>query len=235
MKPPHAKTFLYFFTLILFFFAHAPDSPALSAINCHCFKDRTYNPANPFAADDYILATSFNSLMSNAFGIPKKEIITLKMKEGFGQDDLLVGMKIAQITGADLRQLLSLRRKKQPWSAIISDLTRQGNPGNDEVLETIRAGSSVEHAGAAVADELIAGFYKVPTEAIQKYRIHGLNEKELALLFILAHAGGQEPQTLFERRSKEGKSWSEIADDLGIEPAAAGKLILHYPAKQLPR
>ena len=42
---------------------------AQSTINCHCFLDRSYDPADKFAADEYILATSFNSLLAKSFDI----------------------------------------------------------------------------------------------------------------------------------------------------------------------
>ena len=61
----------------------------------------------------------------------------------------------------------------------------------------------------------------------------GLNEKEMALLFILVHAGGLKPEALVMQYKKQGRSWSEIAYNLGLEPDAAGKLILAYPAKKI--
>ncbi len=224
------------FIALLFFFGPAHDSFAESAINCHCFQDRTYNPADKFAADDYILATSFNSLLAKSFSMPKRRIVMLKMKEGVGQDDLLVGLKIANVTGIDLQKLLTLRRdKKFTWSTIISDLADKEHFNKDRLVEAIRSGLSVDEAGAGVADELIADFFKVPAETIQRFRTTGLNEKEMAVLFILAHAGDRKPEALVDLRTKEGKSWSEIANGFNIEPVAAGKLIIQYPAKQIPR
>lgn len=227
------RTSFFFITLLLFFFAPTSGSFAESAINCHCFRDRTYNPDDTFAADDYILATSFNSLLAKSFGIPKRQIIMLKMKEGVGQDDLLIGLKTAKVTKINLRQLLRLRREEYSWPKIISDLDRSGKHQNDQLLAVIKSGIPVEEAGTKVADELLADFFKIPLESIEEFRLSGLNEKEMALLLILAHACDQKPETLIARHSKEGKSWSEIADSLGVQPAAAGNLILHYPAKQI--
>ena len=92
-----------------------------------------------------------------------------------------------------------------------------------------------EEAGVMVADEMIAEFYKVPAEKIKSLRKSGLNEKEIALLFILAHTSEIQPVALMEQYIKKGRSWSEIANSLGIEPEAAGKLLLAYPAKQIPK
>jgi hypothetical protein len=223
--------------LILLLFAIMPASDnalAGSAISCHCFQDRTYKPAEPFAADDYILATSFNSLLSRSFDMPKRQIVMLKMKEGVGQNDLLVGLKIAKQTGVDLQQLLERRRGNKSWATILADLDQKETIHDDRILAAIGAGMSVEEAGGAIADEIIVNFYGVPAAAAQQLRAAGLDEKEMALIFVLAHARDLQPQELVTQHNREGKSWSGIAAGLGIEPAAAGKLILSYPARQVP-
>ena len=228
------QTTLFFITLALLLVVPGHAISAESTINCHCFKDRTYNPADPRAADDYILATNFNSFLSRSFAVPKREIVMLKMKEGVGQDDLLVGLQIARTTGLDLQQLLDPRRQGIAWSAIIDDLVPDETIKKSRLLKTIEAGISVKEAGAGIVDKLIGEFFTVPEATIQQFRQNGLNEKEMTLVLILAHVGNQKPATLVEQHNKEGRSWSAIADSLGIEPAVAGKLILQYPARQLP-
>jgi hypothetical protein len=42
---------------------------------CHCFRDRTFEPDRPAAADPYILATARSSLLSAAYGPPKRELV----------------------------------------------------------------------------------------------------------------------------------------------------------------
>ena len=91
--------------LLLFLVASVNVSWAESAVTCHCFQDRSYDPVDKFAADDYILATSFNSLLAKSFDISKKQVVMLKMDEGVGQDDLLVGLKLTKLTGGYLEQL----------------------------------------------------------------------------------------------------------------------------------
>jgi hypothetical protein len=91
----------------------------------------------------------------------------------------------------------------------------------------------VNEAGARVANEMIEDFYKISAEQVKRFRAYGLSEKEMALVFILAHFKNQKPETFVEQYKKQGSSWSQIAFSLGIEPAAAGKMILAYPAKQI--
>ena len=227
------KTLLFCLVLVFFLLGSTLDSFAESAIQCHCFKNRSYNPADKFASDDYILATSFNSLLAKVFSIPKKQIIMIKMDEGVGQDDLLIGFKISKTTGIDIRNYLRLRNENKSWTEIVSDLPQQEKSNNDPLLEAIRSGMPVEEAGDRIADEMISQFYQVSPEEIEQLKMSGLNEKEMALLFVLVHYGGQKPEVLVKQYKKQGRSWSEIAYNLGLEPDAAGKLILAYPAMKI--
>jgi hypothetical protein len=227
------KTFLFLITLIFFSSGSALHAFAESAVQCHCFTNRSYNPADKFAADEYILATSFNSLLAKSFDIPKRQIVMIKMNEGVAQDDLLIGLEIAKVTGINIRKFLRLRKENNTWANIISGLAQQEKIKNDPLLEAIRSGIPVEEAGTRVADEIIAEFYQVKPEEISKVRMSGLNEKEMALLFILSHTSEIQPEALMDQYKIKGRSWSEIASSLGVEPAVAGKLILSYPSKQI--
>jgi hypothetical protein len=101
MKPRQSKIYPLFIVAIFFFLRSALPVSAESAIECHCLRARTYNPADRFAADDYILATSFNSLLAKAFNISPRKIIMIKMNEGESQEELLISLKLSKITGED--------------------------------------------------------------------------------------------------------------------------------------
>lgn len=229
-----SKFSFFLIILILFSLGSAVQVSAESAIQCHCFTDRSYNPAYRFASDEYILATSFNSLLAKAFAIPKRQIVMIKMNEGVAQDDLLIGLKIAKITGIDIRKFLRLHKKNNTWAEIVSGLSQEVKIKNDPLLEAIKSGMPVEEAGIRIADEIIGDFYQIKPDAISKLRMSGLNEKEINLIFILAHAREQQPEVLVEQYKNQGRSWSEIAHNLGVEPDVVGKLIVAYPARQIP-
>ena len=233
MNLPLTKTTLFFIALVLLLLGPSNNSFADSTIKCHCFKERVFNPIDTFSTDDYILATSFNSLLAKSYDIPKRQIVFLKMKEKVGHDDLLIGLKISKSTGVHLKPLLSLLERKKTWSRVLSEMDQQETIRKDKLLEAIKLGLSVDEAGDRAGDELVGEFYAIPAEKIGKLRKSGLNEKEMALLFILVHAKDQKLEVLVEQRNGQGKSWSEIAHNLGVEPPAAGKLILAYPAKQI--
>ena len=162
------KTLIFCSALVFFLVGAVPDFFAESTIQCHCFKNRSYNPADKFASDDYILATSFNSLLAKVFSIPKRQIIMSKMNEGVGQDELLISLKISKMTGADIQEFFRLRKDNNTWAAIISGLPQQEKIKNDPLLKAIRSGMPLEEAGDMVADEMIVQFYQVPSEEIKK-------------------------------------------------------------------
>jgi hypothetical protein len=226
MNLPLTKTTLFFIVLVLLLLGPSHNSFAESTINCHCFKERTFNPIDTFSTDDYILATSFNSLLAKSYNIPKRQVIILKMKEKVGHDDLLIGLKISKSTGVHLERLLNFLERKKTWSVVLSEMDQQEKIMNDQLLEAIKSGLPADEAGDRAGDELIGEFYMVPAEKIGKLRKSGLDEKEMTLLFILVHAKDQKLEVLMEQHNGQGKSWSEIAHNLGVEPPAAGKLIL---------
>ena len=156
------------------------------------------------------------------------------MNEGVAQDDLLTGLKIAKITGIDIRKFVRLHKKNNTWAEIVSGLSQEEKIKNDPLLEAIKSGMPVEEAGIRIADEIIGDFYQIKPDAISKLRMSGLNEKEINLIFILAHAREQQPEVLVEQYKNQGRSWSEIAHNLGVEPDVVGKLIVAYPARQIP-
>ena len=201
---------------------------AESAVSCHCFRDRTYNPAARFAADDYILATTFNSLIARNFAIPKQEVVMLKMRGGVEQADLLVALQIATTTGADLQDLLAGRKDNQPWQTIIATPASAQTDKKEPVLDSLRAGNSTEQTSQLVADTMLVNLFEIPLIRISELRDAGLDEKEITLLLILAKTTRQPLQKIADLHTKEGRSWSEIAHNFGIEAAATGKLVLEY-------
>ena len=199
-----------------------------SAKGCHCFKNMIYKAEDKFAADDYILATSFNSLIARSFAIAKREVVMLKMKGGINQDDLLVGLKTAQVSGEELDLLLGQRAKGDSWQTILSTPARAAFVKQDEVLKSIQSGNHAKEAGQRVADAIISDFFNIPVEVVSSFRSTGLSEKEITLILILSARKQKNSRELAALYLQQGQSWSEIAFNLNIMPKAAGRLILNY-------
>lgn len=208
-------------------FAQTPAAEL--AAGCHCFKERAFNPADKFAADDYLLATSFNSLLSRSFDIPKRDIVMLKMQGGVGQNDLLIAMQAAKISGTELKDLLSFRERSFSWQKILSELLPSDKFKADPVLLALQSGLPDMEAGQKIADHLLVQFFHVSEKVVSDLRAARLNEKEMTLLLLLERTGKLPSLDGVRLHAREGKSWSEIANQLGIEPAEAGKLIIDTP------
>ncbi|MFC1844755.1 hypothetical protein ACFLZ5_08205 [Thermodesulfobacteriota bacterium] len=157
----------------------------------------------------------------------------IKMNEGVAPDDLLIGLKISKTTGITFQEFFRLRQEKNTWAEIISGLPLEKKIRNDPLLEALRSGMPFEEAGLRVAEEIMSEFYQVKPEEIKKLGKAGLNKKEINLIYILAHAREQRPEVLVKLYKEKGKSWSEIAFNLGVEPKVAGKLIQAYPAREI--
>ena len=224
------KILSYLLVIVIFGLATAANLPAESVTSCHCFKDRTYNPSKKFAADGYILATSFNSLLAEYFGISKRQIIQHKMQGGVDQDDLLIGLTISKASRVTLKHLLDLRKSKKSWPQILEDPIFSGYH-QTPALKGLKSGTPAFQAAAQIADVLISLFFKTPRETVEKFRANGFTEKEITLLILLTSTSDIAPEKIAAQHSKEGKSWSEIAHSLGVEPASAGKLISNYTRK----
>ena len=78
--------------------------------NCHCFKNRTFNTVDKFASDDYLLTTTFNSLLASEFKISKRQIITMKMQDGVANDDLIISLYLSREAGIDVSQILNMKK-----------------------------------------------------------------------------------------------------------------------------
>ena len=95
-------------------------APVLAAPTtaCHCFKDRSFDPANPGKSDEYLLATTQNSFLAAVFNIDKKYVVKTKMSGGSGTD-LWIAHFLAQKTGINAQELISDRRTAGSWKSVI--------------------------------------------------------------------------------------------------------------------
>ena len=230
MMPETKTTTKFFVVFLLLLLATMMAEPAAAEMTagCHCFKQRSYDPEARFVADDYILATSFNSLTANLFSISKKKIIMLKMRGGVHQNDLLIALKLGHDFAVDHRQLLNLRQKNYSWQKIISQSNSLSEIKDNALLAMIKTGKPVNDLGQKVANSMIADFYSAPEKEIEKLRSLGFNEKEMVLFFLLVRNTPMKSEDLVNQIVREGRSWSEVAHNLGITPAMAGQLIAIY-------
>src|SRR5512145_1248718 len=92
---------------------------AVPTVTCHCFKNRSFDPADPPAADPYILAATRSSLLSAAFGVPKATLVRAVMT-GTPPEDLWIAHWSAERTGREAAWLLGAIAETGSWRAALA-------------------------------------------------------------------------------------------------------------------
>lgn len=206
---------------------------AATTNGCHCFQERAFDPRAPFAADGYLLATTFNSLIARSFNLSKQRIVLLKMQGGVAAADLLLGLELARLSRTDSQRLFEGRKTGVPWPTLLAELNLAPEVRDGALVKQLLAGGAASQAGELVADRMLGEFFALPPRQIQELRATGLDARALALVLGLAHYTGREPAFFIRQAQGEKRSWSEIAALVGVSPKAAGTLILNYPEKRL--
>lgn len=200
----------------------------ISISSCHCFKDRVYNPQKKFAADQYLLTTSFNSFLAANFHLSKSQIVMMKMKGGVAPDDLLLGLYLARAGGVELSSVLAVLANGGSWQQILDSDNLIGKQEDSKFLATLRTALSTKGlAGELVTDQLLKEFFKVSENDIKSLRIAGAGSRELVLLYILERYAktGMKAAAILAMYNEGERSWAEIVHGFGLSPKATGKLL----------
>ena len=182
---------------------------ALPTISCHCFQDRSFDPARPSAADGYYLATAQNRLMAAVFERPRREIVMAK-QTGTSGSDLWIAYQAAAISGHNSATLLSARKDQGAWWPV---LEKQGIDLAPRLGEATRVSASLDRQiVAATLAEL--GFANLATVA-DLYG-DGAGSQEAILAVVLASARKQPPREIWQSVATGEKSWGSLLDEAGM-------------------
>lgn len=193
--------------------------------NCHCFRNRTFNAADRFSSDEYLLTTTFNSLLAGEFDISKRQIIMLKMGQGVANNLLVTALYLAKETGKEVTQLLAMK-KQQPWKVIISRLkTAKASPELEKLFTFITPDVSDDQIAEYVTDLLIFNRFPSAQESLVLLRKKSLSSREIILVNTLADHTGTPALMIADLYQEKKLSWSEIVHNFGLEPADVGKLL----------
>ena len=219
--------FSLFFALFMVGDAVAMEAPQ-STKNCHCFQERAFDQQKKFAADPYLLTTSFNSFIAANFHISKSQIVMMKMKGGVHPDDLLIGLYVARAGKVDFNSLLAILQDGGTWKQIMESGNVQRSADTDTIFNTIAAtGDDKTQAVEVVTDQLLEEFFGISASAIMALRKEGAAGREITLILLLEKYG--EPETtavdILRKYTRQEKSWGEIAHFFGLTPKETGKLL----------
>lgn len=196
---------------------------AQANVSCHCFKQRSYEPARPDSADPYILATARNGLLAAASGIPKGEVVRARMT-GATETDLWFSMYLAGRTGTPSKTLRKARDGSASWASALDSLN----------LPTESLGSAFESArregddlamSRALADAAFSEGFNVTRDSLNRYRSAGMGNAEIVLSLLLAQRTDKEVQAVYNQVRQGKQTWGSILFSAGIAPESLSGLI----------
>ncbi len=189
---------------------------AIPAITCHCFTDRSYDPARPAAADPYFLATAQNSFFAAAFGVEKKDIV-IKKQKGISAVDLWVAYWLAARRGGDPEALLQERKNKGSWWQVATSLAIPVKDQGRRFAEALKANAIDERLADAVVDDLVLRFRFHGEPELVALRKAGAGNQEIIMAGVIAARTRQPAVQLYREVKVGGASWGALLQRARID------------------
>ncbi len=212
-------------SLLLLLVLLVPTSGAagFSSASCHCFRNRSYDPADRFASDAYLVATTFNSLIAKSFQISKRRIVMMKMQNGIDPDELLIALYLARKSHRDPDLLLSIRENGGTWLQIMRS-SGLGEAGDDPVLHALARGNTARQVATLITDAMLKETLGVNDKVLSSLRAQGFNGRQITVICALARHAHRKPAAIAAMYQQK-MSWSEIAARFNLSPKDVGKII----------
>lgn len=186
---------------------------AAPTVTCHCFRNRSYDPAEPAAADPYVLATTRSSLLSAAFGVDKGSLVRAVMG-GTAPDDLWIAHWAAARAGGDGAALLEAKGKAGTWKAALG-----GSRGLGAEFERALAGGAEDAALSALAvDDVLVARLGADPEDVRILRAATARSEEVVIAAVLSIHRGTPAMPLLARVRTGGASWGSLLAEMGLAP-----------------
>lgn len=220
-----------FFAVLMLLLVCAPVSRAQSpesTQSCHCFKDRVYKPEQAFAADKYLLTTSFNSFIAVNFNLTKRQIVMMKMQGGVDPDTLLIALYVAKEGGVSLDNVLAVKENSEGWEQVLSSSSIKGSDDAKVIFDEIIATKGDDAIAAEiVTDQLLQTYFGINGDEIASLRKEGATGRESVLVNILAQQNVKDskPTDILSMHTRQNKSWGAIAASYGFTPKETGRLL----------
>ncbi|GAB4258799.1 hypothetical protein [Deferrisoma sp.] len=201
--------------VLVFVLGLAAAAPAAPTVNCHCFRDRSFDPARPEAADPYVLATSRNSLLAAAFGV-SKGLVVRSLMTGTPPEALWAAHGLAAATGRDAGELLTAYGKAGSWIGALAALGVAPDAVPGKVGEALRAGA--DPAGAAV-DEVLVGRLGSSADRVAALRFAGASDAETVAATLLGRLRGRDPVGFLNEVRAGNATWGALFHAAGVAPS----------------
>ena len=197
---------------------HLPASGAQAAgPSCHCFRDRDYDPANPGTSDEYLLATASNTLLSAAYGVPKREIVQARMS-GTSGEDLWVTTYTAHCQGADAGALMTARAAAASWRDVFRSRGGDLESLGPRFVAALAGGAGDETLARIAVAETLAGRLGTPWTELDDLAGRGATLQETVLAALVGAWSARAAPAVYTD-VKSGKSgWSQLLAAVGRVP-----------------
>ena len=185
--------------------------------SCHCFRDRDYDPANPGKSDEFLLATAANSLLSAAYGVPKRDIVQARMS-GTPAEDLWISTYAARRQGRDAAALLTARAAAASWRDVLRSRGGELEPLGARFSAALAGGAGDETLSRIAAAETLAARLGTPWRELDALADSGATLQE-AVLTALIGIWSSRPASAVFADVKAGRSgWSRLLAAQGRVP-----------------
>lgn len=192
------------------------SASAISAITCHCFTDRSYDPARPAIADPYFLATTQNSFFAIVFKTDKKSIV-MKKQQGTAPDDLWIAYWVASKTGTSPDSLLQAKQKSGAWKDVIVPLRLSPKILGTRFSKALSTNAPVGLLSEAVVDELFVKYQLSGESDVADLRKVGATNQELIIATVIAAKTKQTAKQIYLEIKSGNKSWGALLQGSHID------------------
>jgi hypothetical protein len=189
---------------------------AMPAITCHCFTDRSYEPARPAAADPYFLATTQNSFFATVFHVDKKTIV-MKKQGGTSPDDLWIAYWVASKSGMAPDTLLQARQKNKSWEDILTPMRLTAKIMGNRFTTALNTKLSSARLAETVVDELFLSYQLQSEVELTAVRQAGATNQELIISTVIAAKTGQPVRQIYLEAKGGLNTWGYLLQKAKID------------------
>lgn len=190
---------------------------AIPAITCHCFTDRSFNPAQPALADPYFLATTQNSFFAALFHVDKKTIV-MKKQQGTSSDDLWIAYWVASQTNGSAETLLKAKQAKESWQEVLAPLRISPKTLGDRFSSALNAKGATALLAETVVDEQFRRHRLLADGELAALRKGKASSQELIISTLIAARTRQPARQVYGEVKNGTKTWGSLLQAARIDP-----------------